>query len=132
MRSIVYSVLFFLVFPSVAQARRAAIGSSTIVRTGFTACGCPLYTKKTVIGYDRCGHPILRASALRVNHRCHRNQTRYQSRRFIELREPCVPRSYRERRSCFPCGQAHYRSLDRGYYRPRCSRRSSVIFHWSL
>lgn len=49
---------------------RLYVGFSSIHRTGYSSCGCDLYQKRVVSGFDRYNRPIYRYYAVPVSHRC--------------------------------------------------------------
>ena len=50
-----------LALTGLLSAPRAEAGhshTSITYRSGFTSCGSPIYTRRYVRGYDRCGRPV--------------------------------------------------------------------------
>ena len=49
----------FVATPNTAEAGvRISIGSSNIYTSGHASCGCPIYTKRVVRGFDHYRRPI--------------------------------------------------------------------------
>lgn len=71
--SILLAVLAgFIVIPQQAEARHSCEPEYVYV-SGYTGCGCPIYTKRVVSRYDYYGRPIYSYYNLPVNHRCHQS-----------------------------------------------------------
>lgn len=57
-----------VVLPERAEAGR--VTASFTYQSGRTACGCPVYTRRYVAGYDCYRRPVYRYVAVPVAHRC--------------------------------------------------------------
>lgn len=58
-----------------ALPQSAEAGSSSLsitYKSGHAACGCPIYTKRVVVGWDHLRRPIYRYYSVPVAHRCTR------------------------------------------------------------
>ena len=55
-------------FPQKAEAGYSSV--SFTYQSGRSACGCPIYTKRYVAGYDCYRRPIYRYVSVPVVHRC--------------------------------------------------------------
>jgi len=79
----VLAALFAYVPQSVeARSSTSRISVSTYV-SGYSSCGCPIYTKRVLSHYNRYGRPVYNYYHQAVNHRCknHRvNGVRYFSK----------------------------------------------------
>ncbi len=54
-------------------------GSSYTYRSGHASCGCPIYTKRIVSGYDCYNRPIYRYCGVPIVHRCNNKHGHYRS-----------------------------------------------------
>lgn len=52
------------------QTATAGPSHSITYKSGHTACGCSIYTKRIIVGWDSCRRPIYRYIALPVAHHC--------------------------------------------------------------
>lgn len=87
-------------FPETAEARpHCGTGQSYTYVSGHTSCGCPIYKRKVVVGYDCYNRPIYRYYSVPVTHRCrshhrsrysrshyHRNRSHYYRSRYSHHR----------------------------------------------
>ena len=62
------AVTGLIAFPQEAEAGHA--GVSITYRSGHSACGCPLYTRRHFSGYDHYRRPVYRYAAVPIVHRC--------------------------------------------------------------
>ena len=88
-----------LALTGLLSAPRAEAGhshTSITYRIGFTSCGSPIYTRRYVRGYDRCGRPVFGYARVPVT-RAYRHQASYYrprpviSRPIISRAIPCAP-----------------------------------------
>jgi hypothetical protein len=79
--------------------------------SGHTSCGCPIHTRRVLVGYQSCGTPIYRYHRQPVRHQCrqyarpaprHPHHIRREIHRRIDsrFRYHRDHRSYRSRRHC--------------------------------
>jgi len=54
-------------------------GSSYTYRSGHASCGCAIYTKRILSGYDHCHRPIYRYCGVPIVHHCHSKRSHYSS-----------------------------------------------------
>lgn len=59
-------------FAEKAEARSSnhPVGHSYVYKSGYTSCGCVIYTKRVIIGYDCYHRPIYKYYKVPVSHRC--------------------------------------------------------------
>jgi hypothetical protein len=62
------AVTGLIVFPQEAEAGHAQV--SITYRSGHSACGCPMYTKRYFSGYDCYRRPVYRYVGVPLVHRC--------------------------------------------------------------
>jgi len=72
-------IVGFIALPSQAEARPHSghIGQSITYVSGHTSCGCAIYKRKVVVGYDRYHRPIYRYYSVPIVHRCRSNHSSY-------------------------------------------------------
>lgn len=74
------SVLGLVALPNKAEARHGDSGSSSYTyRSGHASCGCAIYTKRVITGYDCYRRPIYRYYSVPIVHRCHSNRSHHHS-----------------------------------------------------
>lgn len=82
----------FLFTPNSAEARPHSHGSTTYV-SGYSSCGCPMYTKKVFVRHGQCGTPIYSYFRLASKCNCHkksyRSNNHYNSHRGYNSRNSC-------------------------------------------
>ena len=65
--------LGLLALSQTAEARSPKhCGSSYTYKSGHSSCGCAIYTKRIITGYDCYRRPIYRYCSVPVVHRCHK------------------------------------------------------------
>ena len=65
-----------------AEARSPRVcGTSYTYRSGYTSCGCPIYTKRIIASYDCYQRPIYRYCGVPIVHRCHSKHSKHSSYR---------------------------------------------------
>ena len=76
------TALGMVVLPQKAEARpHGHCGTGYTYRSGHASCGCSIYTKRIIIGYDHCRRPIYRYHSVPVVHRCHKKYGNYHHRK---------------------------------------------------
>ncbi|MFK7909237.1 MAG: hypothetical protein AB8F34_01405 [Akkermansiaceae bacterium] len=68
-----------IALPEKAEARSCSSGNSYTYVSGHTSCGCPVYTRRVVSGYDCYNRPTYRYYRVPVTHRC---RSHYSSRSY--------------------------------------------------
>lgn len=56
--------------PTKAEAGILKIGATVKIVSGYSSCGCPIYTKRVVSGFDRFQRPIYKSYRLPSNCHC--------------------------------------------------------------
>ena len=85
-------------------------------RSGHSACGCPIYTKRYFTGYDCHRRPVYRYAAVPVVHRC-----RSHACPPVHYRHHNYYKHSRYHRPVRRPGYAHRPVVRRGHgYRPGC------------
>ena len=73
-------IVGLLALSPTAEARSPKhCGSSYTYRSGHASCGCAIYTKRILSGYDHCRQPIYRYCGVPVVHHCHSKRSHYSS-----------------------------------------------------
>ncbi|MGB0774424.1 MAG: hypothetical protein ACPG32_07225 [Akkermansiaceae bacterium] len=75
--TLVTVLVSFVALPETVEAGHYHIGHSYTYRSGSTSCGCAIYTKRVVVGYDCYRRPIYRYYSQPVSHRCHHSRSHY-------------------------------------------------------
>lgn len=73
--AIAAAVVSLTAMPEKAQAaphHHHRIGHSHTYCSGHAACGCRVYTRRVVIGFDCYHRPVYRYFSVPIVHRCHR------------------------------------------------------------
>ena len=74
------TVVGLLALPNTAEARSPKhCDSGYTYRSGYSSCGCPIYTKRIISGYDCYRRPIYRYHSVPIVHRCHSKRKHYHS-----------------------------------------------------
>lgn len=69
--TIATAALGLIALPEKAEARpHRGTGHSYTYSIGTTSCGCPIYQRRVVTGYDCYHRPIYRYYSVPVTHRC--------------------------------------------------------------
>jgi len=78
--TILVTITGLVALPNKAEARPYShSGSSYTYRSGHASCGCAIYTKRILSGYDHCRQPIYRYCGVPIVHRCHSKRSHYSS-----------------------------------------------------
>jgi hypothetical protein len=73
-------IVGLLALSPTAEARSPKhCGSSYTYRSGHASCGCAIYTKRILSGYDHCRQPIYRYYGVPIVHHCHSKRSTYRS-----------------------------------------------------
>jgi hypothetical protein len=75
------TVVGLLALPNTAEARSPKhCDSGHTYRSGYSSCGCAIYTKRIISGYDCYRRPIYRYHSVPIVHRCHSKHKHYHSK----------------------------------------------------
>ncbi|MFD2158747.1 hypothetical protein ACFSW8_07555 [Rubritalea tangerina] len=87
MKTLFYPVFVFALAaffaPQALEARSCSSHSSYTYVSGYTSCGCPIYTKRVVRYYDCHGHPVYGYYRQPVTHRCKRSHGHHHHARQV-------------------------------------------------
>ena len=73
-------VVGLLALPNTAEAGSPRhCDSGHTYRSGYSSCGCAIYTKRIISSYDCYHRPIYRYYSVPVVHRCHSKRSHYGS-----------------------------------------------------
>ena len=73
-------VVGLLALPNTAEAGSSRhCDSGHTYRSGYSSCGCAIYTKRIISSYDCYHRPIYRYYSVPVVHRCHSKRSHYSS-----------------------------------------------------
>ena len=108
--AILATTAFSLVaLPTKAEARSCNTGHSYTYAIGKTSCGCTIYQRRVIVGYDCHRRPIYRYYSVPVTHRC---RSHYRSPYYRSYNRNCGSRNY------------YYNNNYRSYYGNR-----SISYH---
>ena len=63
-------LLGLVALPNTAEARSCSTGSSHTYHSGRSSCGCSIYTRRVITGYDCYNRPSYRYYSVPVTHSC--------------------------------------------------------------
>jgi len=105
--TLVAIALGLIALPEKAEARPCHVAYGKTYISGYTSCGCSIYTRRVVTGYDCRHRPIYRYYRLPVSHCCRSYSRSLYKSRCNSYRGISYYGSYRHGRSTLRYGNRY-------------------------
>ena len=86
-----------LLLPQTAEAGYSSCNTGYTYQSGRSSCGCPVYTRRVVAGYDCYNRPVYRYYSVPVVHRCRHTRSHSYTSHYTPSRHYGYSRSYSSR-----------------------------------